>query len=291
MAHRSIRKVIPAQKVNMGGIMLDQPLPYGNVQQIDPFLLVHHWAETMKPGQNARNEGVGPHPHRGFSPVTFIFKGDIHHRDSLNNSMVVKSGGTQWISSGKGIVHSERPSKQMAKTGGSFEIIQWWVNSPIAKKMDPAYYEALQAAETPTVTLADNISTVAVVNGTFQNTKGAITPPNPMLNLRFNLKKGAKVQVPITASYNAFIYQLDGQLRVNGTRETAAKDLTWFSNDGKSIELEALVDTRAILLSGEPLNEPTVSYGPFVMSTQTEIMEAIRDYQQGKMGVLIEDFD
>lgn len=291
MALRTIRKVIPAQKVNMGGIMLDQPLPYGRVQQIDPFLLVHHWAEDMEPGQNERQAGVGPHPHRGFSPVTFIFEGDIHHRDSLANSQIVKGGGTQWISSGKGIVHSERPSKEMAKKGGRFEIIQWWVNSPIAKKMDPAYYKSLQADQTPTVTLEDNVSTVAVVNGTFQNTKGAIVPPNPMLNLRFVLKKGAKVKVPITATYNAFVYQLDGKLKINGAQETSAKDLSWFANDGEGIELEALEDTRAILLSGEPLAEPTVSYGPFVMSTQTEIMEAIRDYQQGKMGVLIEEFD
>jgi len=291
MAYRSIRKILPAQKVNMGGIMLDQPLPLGNVQQIDPFLLVHHWAETMEPGQNHKQIGVGPHPHRGFSPVTFIFKGDIHHRDSLANSTIVKGGGTQWISSGKGIVHSERPSKAMAKSGGEFEIIQWWVNSPISKKMDPAYYEALQPQDTPTVLLEDKRSSVGVVNGIFRNTKGAITPPNPMLNLRFELKQGAKVEIPITHSYNAFVYQLDGALRINTTKESKAKDLIWFAKDGDSIQLEAIQDTRAILLSGEPLNEPTVSYGPFVMSTQTEIMEAIRDYQQGKMGILIEEFD
>ena len=271
--------------------MLDQPLPYRGIQQIDPFLLVHHWKEEMAPGQNHRTIGVGPHPHRGFSPVTFIFKGDIHHRDSLHNSKIVKGGGTQWISSGKGIVHSERPSKQMAKTGGDFELIQWWVNTPIKKKMEPAYYEALQGDATPTVTLDDKQSTVSVVNGSFRNVKGAITPPNPMLNLRFELRAGVEVEVPVPTGYNAFIYQLDGKLLVNDSQETVKKDLTWFANDGESFRIKALSDTRLMLLSGEPLNEPVVSYGPFVMSTQTEIMEAIRDYQQGKMGVLIEEFD
>lgn len=274
----------------MGGILLDQPLPYRGVDQIDPFLLVHHWADKMKPDQDEKNQGVGPHPHRGFSPVTFIFKGDIHHRDSLSNSEIVRSGGTQWISSGKGIVHSERPSKAMAKSGGDFEIIQFWVNSPISKKMDPAFYKPLQEEQTPTVSLDQGKIAVAVINGTFKDTKGAIEAPNPMLNLRLEFKKDGKLSIPIPTAYNAFIYLLDGSLTVNGDQAVAAKDLVWFQNDGAEISLQAKEGTRAILLSGLPLKEPVTSYGPFVMSNQTEIMEAVRDYQMGKMGVLIEEF-
>ncbi|MGB0429711.1 MAG: pirin family protein [Bacteroidia bacterium] len=290
MKLRSVRRVIPAKKVNMGGIMLDQPLPYRGIDMIDPFLLVHHWDDKMPGNQSEKNLGVGPHPHRGFSPVTFIFKGDIHHRDSLNNSEIVTEGGTQWISSGKGIVHSERPSTKMAKRGGDFELIQWWVNTPKVKKMDPAYYEALQNKDTPKYFSEDKKVEVAVVNGTFKNIKGAIEAPNPMLNLRFELKKGGKIDIEIPKNYNAFIYQLDGTLLVNGNKTTKSKDLTWFENNGEGIEIEATADTRLMLLSGQPLNESVVSYGPFVMTSQSEIMQAIRDYQIGKMGVLIEDF-
>lgn len=290
MSHRSIQRILPAEKVNMGGILLDQPLPYRGVDQIDPFLLVHHWADEIKPNQHERDLGVGPHPHRGFSPVTFIFKGDIHHRDSLSNSEVVKSGGTQWISSGKGIVHSERPSKAMAKSGGEFEIIQFWVNTPIDKKMAPAYYEPLQDEKTPHVALDNGKVDVAVINGDFNGTKGAIEAPNPMLNLRLTLKKGGRVTLPIPKTYNAFLYALDGAVQINEVKSAYGKDLVWFKNDGDHITIEATKDTRAILLSGQPLNEPVTSYGPFVMSNQTEIMEAIRDYQMGKMGVLIEEF-
>lgn len=290
MKLRSINKIIPAARVNMGGIMLDQPLPYKGINQIDPFLLVHHWDDKMPGNQSEKNLGVGPHPHRGFSPVTFLFKGDIHHRDSLNNSEIVTAGGTQWISSGKGIVHSERPSKEMAQKGGDFELIQWWVNTQSEKKMDPAYYEPLQDSQTPKYTSTDGKAKVAVVNGEFMGIKGAIKAPNPMLNLRFEIKKGGKITVPVPSNYNAFIYQLDGQLNVNGAQKTVAKNLTWFKNDGEGFEIDAIENTRFILLSGKPLNEPVVSYGPFVMTNQTEIMQAIRDYQVGKMGVLIEEF-
>ncbi|MFY0674434.1 MAG: pirin family protein [Bacteroidia bacterium] len=290
MKLRSVRKVIPAKKVNMGGIMLDQPLPYGGIDQIDPFLLVHHWADKMPGNESEKNLGVGPHPHRGFSPVTFIFKGDIHHRDSLNNSEIVTEGGTQWISSGRGIVHSERPSTQMAKKGGDFELIQWWVNTPQEKKMYPAYYKALQKKDTPTYKSKNGKVKVAVVNGLFKGIKGDIEAPNPMLNLRFEMKTDGEIDVNIPNGYNAFIYQLDGELIVNDNTKTAAKNLTWFKNDGEGIKLKANADTRLMLLSGKPLDEPVVSYGPFVMTSQTEIMEAIRDYQMGKMGVLIEEF-
>jgi len=124
---RTVKNKSKADKVNMGGIVLDQALPYRGTDQIDPFLLIHHWTDELKGNQKQQNVGVGPHPHRGFSPVTFIFNGGVHHRDSKGHESVVLSGGTQWMNSGSGIIHSERPTKELAENGGKFEIIQFWI--------------------------------------------------------------------------------------------------------------------------------------------------------------------
>lgn len=286
---RSIFRVIPSQKVNMGGIILDQPLPYRSVDQIDPFLLLHHWSSVLPGGQRPFDGGVGPHPHRGFSPVTFIFQGSLHHRDSRGGNSVVHAGGTQWMNSGRGMIHSERPSPELAEQGGPFELIQFWVNSPGQHKMDaPAYYP-LSKEDTPTHILDDGRASVAVVTGEFNGLNGPIPAQSPVIALRLELQAGAKVELPLPNGYNAFVYQLDGQLRFNGLTETRARDLTWFNDDGQMVALEALKDTRAILLAGKPIGEKVVSHGPFVMNSETQIMQAIRDYQMGKMGVLIEE--
>lgn len=275
----------------MGGIFLDQALPIREVDQIDPFLLVHHWQQTHEGGKKEQDLGVGPHPHRGFAPVTFIFKGGVHHRDSRGNNSIIEAGGTQWMNSGMGIVHSERPTKNIAEVGGDFEIIQFWVNAPAKNKMDTPSYQPLTKEETPVVTSPDDKIKVGVVAGTLNGIAGKISPYTPMLVLRFEIKKGGKINIPIPENYNAFLYQLDGSLKIVGEKLSSAKNLTWFNNDGKSIEIEGIEDTCAILLAGEPINENVISHGPFVMNTQGEILEAMRDYQMGSMGVLIEEFD
>ncbi|MAE07556.1 MAG: nuclease PIN [Bacteroidetes bacterium] len=288
---RTIKRVIGAPKVNMGGIILDQPLPVRGVEQIDPFLLVHHWKHTHRGGQHQRDLGVGPHPHRGFAPVTFIFNGGVHHQDSRGNNSIVEAGGTQWMNSGMGIVHSERPTKEIAENGGEFEIIQLWVNAPAKNKMDPPSYQSLTKEDTPSVMSDDDKIEISIVAGEFNGIKGKIKPYTSLLAMRLNIEKGGKIKIPVPDNYNAFLYQLDGSLKIAGGNKTFAKDLTWFNNDGKYIEIEGIEDTRAILLGGEPINEKVISYGPFVMNTQSEIMQAMADYQKGAMGVLVEEFD
>lgn len=288
---RTIRRTIKAKEVNMGGIILDQALPINGIDQIDPFILVHHWKQTLGGGEKEQDLGVGPHPHRGFAPVTFIFEGAVNHRDSRGFNSIIEAGGTQWMNSGMGIVHSERPPKSLAENGGVFEIIQFWVNAPAKNKMDPPSYQPLSKKETPVVLSSDKKIKISIVAGDLNGTTGPISTYTPMLVLRIDIKKGGKTIIPIPEDYNAFIYQLDGSLKINNEHITTVKDLSWLNNDGKSIEIEGIEDTRAILLAGEPINEKITTYGPFVMNTQTEIMEAMRDYQKGKMGVLIEDFD
>lgn len=287
---RRIQQVIPAQKVNMGGIFLDQPLPTNAIDSIDPFLLIHHWKNEMPGNQKPQQAGVGPHPHRGFSPVTFIYQGAVHHRDSRGNDSIVRAGGTQWMDAGMGITHSERPPAELAASGGPFEIIQFWVNTPSAFKMEQPRYQPLQAEDTPMV-LKDNGKTkIGVITGGFEGTKGPIETYFPMLILRISMEAESKIELDIPEAYNLLTYQLHGHSLVNGDRHTADKNMVIFEKEGGKITFESYEPTEIMLLSGLPIGEKVSQYGPFVMNTQTEVLEAMRDAQMGKMGVLIEEF-
>ena len=288
---KSIRKIISAPIVNMGGVHLFQPLPYKELDQLDPFLLIHHWSDTIKGGLAPDKVGVGPHPHRGFSPVTFIFKGEIHHRDSLGTSSIVEEGGTQWMNSGKGIIHSERPTKKMAEQGGDFEIIQFWVNTPARHKMDPPSYQPLKAVDTPKVMMDNGKIEISVVAGNYEKTVGKINASSELVALRLNISKGGRGTIKIPKTHNTLLYQLDGKLQHLGGRETEKKQMIVYRNDGETIEILGKEDTRAILLAGVPLNEPVATYGPFVMNTQREIIQSLQDYESGKMGHLTENFE
>ncbi len=288
---RTVRQIMPSQKVNMGGIILDQPLPQKGIDQIDPFLLVHHWSDILPGGQKQGEVGVGPHPHRGFAPVTLIFNGNVHHRDSMGNNSIVKSGGTQWMNSGDGIIHSERPGKEIAENGGSFEIIQFWVNAPAKNKRDKPSYQPLSKEKTPWTYSDDELIKVGIVAGEFSNTKSNIETYTPLTILRFEIQEGGEMEIPLPENYNAFIYILDGELTINKKNKGKTRDLIWFNNDGESFKIQGNSETRAILLSGSPINEPLATYGPFVMNTNREIMEALNDYQSGKMGILVENFE
>ncbi|NNC95305.1 MAG: pirin family protein [Chitinophagales bacterium] len=287
---RTINKVVKAQKVNMGGIFLDQAIPLRGIDQISPFLLIHHWAQDFPGGQKQKQVGVGPHPHRGFTPVTLIFEGSVHHRDSLGFEDIIYAGGTQWMNSGSGIIHSERPGKEIAENGGKFEIIQFWVNSPASNKMDKAFYQPLKKDTMPQVVSKDKKFEIGVVAGKFQDKSSPLRSLTPMLVLRIDYTEGGEIEIPLPSDFNALLYQLDGTLDVNGT-EASDKDMVWFNNDGDKIVLKSKKAGRAILLSGKPIEESLATYGPFVMNTQEEIMTAINDYQSGKMGQLIEKFE
>ena len=288
---KQIKHVFPAPLVQMGDIMVRQSIPNNWTDKINPFLLLHHWTETFSGGQQQKEVGVGPHPHCGFSPVTLIFKGGVHHRDSLGNSSVVKAGGVQWINSGKGIVHSERPIKCIAENGGEFEIIQFWVNVPALKKKQIPDYFAMQTETIPTQILSDGKSTAKIIAGELFNKSGKIPTASPLLIVSFNLEKGCEINVPVSKKYNTFIYQLRGNLIVNGDEKIRDKTQVWFESGGSEVMFKANDHSIFVLFAGEPINEKTVSYGPFVVNSESEVLMAIRDYQLGKMGVLIEEFE
>lgn len=289
MKHRSVSRLLYAHKVDMGGFPVRQPLPSQQVDQIDPFLLLHH-ADIKAPVHvDPDDAGVGPHPHRGFSPVTFIFKGGVHHRDSRGNDSTIYAGGAQWMNAGMGIIHSERPPHNIHELGGRQEIIQLWINTPAKNKMDQPVYVPLAAEAAPSFSNEDGTVKGKVFSGEVMGVKGPI-PSHTVVNAAtLELKKSGTISIPLPANHNALIYLLDGKLNVEGFGLVDGLHIAQFNNDGDGIAFEAKEDTRVLFLSGEPLNEKVVSHGPFVMNSQTQIMEAMRDYQMGKMGVLIEE--
>lgn len=291
MKNRTVKALQFAELVDMNGFPVRQPLPAHKIEMVDPFLLLHHHAGVIEPGLRPQETGVGPHPHRGFSPVTFVFKGDVHHRDSRGNSQVVKAGGVQWMDAGMGLMHSERPSKEFAEAGGEQEIIQLWVNTPHRFKMDQPNYQALQQEDIPHIDLENASGTIAVIAGNYMDRKGPAKTKSDLIILRGDLLPGAEHIFIIPAAYNLIMYVLDGSIEIEKYATVPGLNMVVFNNDGDGIKIKAMQSTRFILLAGMPLNEHVESYGPFVMSTQTEIMQAMRDYQMGKMGMLIEEFD
>jgi redox-sensitive bicupin YhaK (pirin superfamily) len=282
-----IERVLPSFEVEMDGLPILQPLPTTNVEQIDPFLLLHHASIHVEAGADHKHAGVGPHPHRGFSPVTFVFQGEVHHRDSRGNSSVVREGGVQWMDVGMGIIHSERPSKEFAERGGSQEIIQLWINSAAANKMDQPQYFAREKEEMPEV--AGLKGDVRIVAGDFQGKKGAINSKNVKTVLMGKLAEGDRLNLNKTAGQNAILYILDGTGFLKGFGLIEHRTLYSLVNAEVNSVLEARNNLKFIYLSAEPIKEKVEHYGPFVMNNQTEIMEAMRDYQMGKMGFLVEE--
>jgi len=289
MKNRTVNRLLYADIVDMGGMSVRQPFPTQQVAQIDPFLLLHHHESKLPEGAVPHRSGVDPHPHRGFSPVTFVYKGGVHHRDSRGNNSVVYAGGTQWMNAGMGVVHSERPPADIQERGGVQEIVQLWVNLPKAHKMNQPQYIPLQAEDTPVLQLDGGRIRVRVVTGTFEEVNGPIKTLTPILALRVEMEAGTTYAFPVPAHYNAFLYLLDGSVQLEGYGPIEGHHLALLNQNGEGCTITARERTRLLLLAGEPLQEPVASHGPFVMNTQSEILQAMRDYQQGKMGMLIED--
>ncbi len=288
MKARTVSHLLYADQYDMGGMPIRQPFPTNNVENIDPFLLLHHADVKVPKHIDPDHAGVGPHPHRGFSPVTFIFKGGVHHRDSRGNDSVIYAGGAQWMNAGMGVIHSERPPKDIHEIGGRQEIIQLWINTPAAHKMDQPQYFPLSAGEAPENISEDGKVKTRIFSGEVLGKKGPIPSHAEVNAATIEFTKGGSVSIPLPADHHALIYLLDGKLNVRGYGLAEGLHAVLFKNDGEGIELEALEDTRVLLLSGKPLNEKIAQHGPFVMNNQTQILEAMRDYQMGKMGVLIE---
>lgn len=240
MKNRSVTYTLYADTFDMGGMPVRQAFPTNRVNQVDPFLLLHHANVKVPTHLDPDHAGVGPHPHRGFSPVTFIFQGGVHHRDSRGNDSVVYAGGAQWMNAGMGVMHSERPPKDIHEIGGRQEIIQLWVNMPAKNKMDqPAYYPV--SKEQTGKFVSDNGKVqLSVVAGELLGAKGSVPTLRPVNAATMVLKKGGSVEIPIPYDHNAFIYLLDGKINIDKHGLVEAFNAVVFAKDGEGITLSGI---------------------------------------------------
>ena len=287
MKLNGIKKIGRSDFVNMGPIKLRQPVPTNEIELIDPFVLLHHYGPY--PINELNNPfDLGPHPHRGFEPITFLIEGEQLHRDSLGNESIVKSGDVQWTTAGRGIIHAEGPTKEFVKRGGNLEGIQLWLNLPAEKKMMPANYQHVANEDFRVVTSEDGKVQTQVIAGELDGTYGRIATQTPVNAFMIDMEAGGTTEIAIPNTHQSLLYLLKGDVLVNGETPLKynANQLIWFEQDGEGFSLSGTESSKLLLLSGEPFHEEVASWGPYVMNNQTEIMEALRDYQQGKMGFL-----
>jgi redox-sensitive bicupin YhaK (pirin superfamily) len=260
------------------------PIPGVPQRRISPFLSLGFNAETDF-GPSDHVKGVGAHPHKGFETVTIAYKGSVAHHDSSGNSGVINPGDAQWMTAGAGILHKEYHEKEFSKKGGPFEMVQLWVNLPKKDKNTAPHYQFLPAERMGKAALPGGGGLVNVIAGDFKGTRGPARTYTAVNLFDIRLNKGGEATFDVPAAHNAALLVANGQVEVNG--ETAAEDnFVLFANDGEEITLKAPDEAVVLFLSGEPIDEPIVSYGPFVMNSQQEITQAIKDFQSGKFGTL-----
>lgn len=285
--YKTIQNTVASPLVNMGPIRLRQPLPTQGIENVDPFLLLHHYGPYAISEFNNPFD-LGPHPHRGFEPITLLFKGEQLHRDSLGNEMVVKAGGVQWTTAGRGIIHAESPTKEFVKKGGDLEGIQLWLNLPAKNKMMTPNYQHLEDEQIPKLFSDDKKVRLNIIAGNQNYVEGKITTQTAVNVFTANADENGSLEIEIPENHQSLIYLLEGEVLVNNTEvlQKGEHQMVTFNQDGNTIQFEAKTASTLLILSGEPIKEKVTQYGPYVMNTQTEILEAMRDYQQGKMGYL-----
>lgn len=287
---KSIEKMIlrPSSPGMVGdGFRVYHYIPGAHITQrrISPFLVLDFNAEyDFGPSETVK--GVGVHPHKGFETVTIAYKGSVAHHDSAGNSGVIKPGDVQWMTAGAGILHKEYHEEEFSKTGGPFEMVQLWVNLPKKDKSAKPHYQAITAAQMGKVQLPGNQGLVNVIAGNFNGVAGSATTYSPVNLFDIKLNKDGSLTTSTPASHNTALLVINGSIVINGEK-APEHSFILFNNKGEEIEIKAVENSVILLLSGDPINEPIASYGPFVMNTQEEIYEAMQEFQSGKFGVLV----
>ena len=287
MKLNTIKTVGRSDFVNMGPIELRQPIPTQQVEMIDPFVLLHHYGPYAI-SEDHNPFDLGPHPHRGFEPITFLIQGEQLHRDSLGHESVVKAGDVQWTTAGRGIIHAEGPTKEFVQRGGTLEGIQLWLNLPAEKKMIPANYQHVKNEDFSVITSEDEKVKIQIIAGNIENKSGMIKTQTSVNAFMIDVEASGQHHFKIDNEHQSMLYLLNGNITVNNDIKLVENEnqLVEFHQDGDGFKIEANEKSKLLFLSGVPIKEHVASWGPYVMNSQTEIMEAMRDYQQGKMGFL-----
>ena len=254
-------------------------------QELSPFLLLDYAGpENFPPSQQRR--GVGAHPHRGFETVTIVYSGEVEHRDSSGGGGTIGPGDVQWMTAASGLVHEEFHGTGYAKRGGPFEMIQLWVNLAAKDKKAAPAYQNITNSQIPRVDLASGAGTVRVIAGDYRGRHGPAKSFSPMNVWDIRLKGGGREEFHVPVGWTTALFVLDGRVRLGSGEVAGAAELAIFAREEEAFEIEALEDSAILLLNGQPIDEPIVGMGPFVMNTEAEIAQAMADYQSGRMGRL-----
>ena len=254
-------------------------------RELSPFLLLDYAAPyQFPPGDEKR--GVGGHPHKGFETVTVAYQGELEHRDSSGGGGKIGAGDVQWMTAGNGIVHEEFHSQDFTRKGGTLQMVQLWVNLRAKDKSAEAGYQTLLNAQIPNVTLPQDAGTVRVIAGEFGTQKGAAKTFTPINLWDVSLRANKSAELPLPDGHTTTFLVLSGEVTVNCDKAAGEGDLAIFARTGNSIIVKANADTKLLVMDGEPIDEPVVGHGPFVMNSRDEIQSAFEDYQLGRMGEL-----
>jgi len=288
MTIRSVSRVIKGVPTLEGaGFLVHRPFPSDALSDFDPFLLL----DEMGPMQVGPGEAKGApdHPHRGFETVTYMLSGSFRHKDSQGHEGKLETGDVQWMTAGRGVIHSEEPSKEFQQTGGTLHGVQLWVNLPKRDKMTVPQYQEIPAAQIPSASTSDGKVTVRVLAGESLGVRALIETRTPIFYLDMTLEPGGEIIQPVASGLNAFAYVIQGPvLFSNEPVQVERGNMVAFKREGDGIRIHTPNDSpssaRVLLIGGRPLNEPIARYGPFVMNTPQEIYQAFEDYRSGQMG-------
>lgn len=282
MNEKTIRSLHPSLRDDIGDLLTQRPLPGPGIDQLDPFLFLnHHGPQTYPPGN--RGLPFGPHPHRGFETVTFIIEGMLTHQDSAGHESVIRAGGVQWMTAGRGIIHAEVSPEEFRQRGGPLEILQLWVNLPARLKMTEPTYTGLQRDEIPALSAAGGKATVNLIAGKWDGAEGPVRSLTDVFMSTIALQPGAELRLPAPPGRNIFLYVVRGSVAI-GPDSAPAFNLVQLSEQGDEVVLATTHGALLLFGHAEPIGEPVFSHGPFVMNTREEIIEAIDDYQAGRFG-------
>ena len=252
-------------------------------KEMSPFLMLDFAGPKQFPA-TAERKGVGSHPHRGFETVTFVYEGEVEHKDSTGQGGVIGPGEVQWMTAGAGILHEEFHSAAFARAGGVLQMIQLWVNLPAKDKMTSPGYQPILRQQIPEFALADGSGTARVIAGSFGGEIGPESTFTPMQVVDLKLKKGAALTIPVPAGWSAGLVVLHGAVQAQDGAVATDAQMLMYEHAGQDIAVHVLEDTVALLLCGEPIEEPISGHGPFVMNTKAEIVQAIEDFNGGRFG-------
>lgn len=252
-------------------------------QHLSPFLLLDYAGPySFAPSDTPR--GVGQHPHRGFETVTIVYEGEVAHRDSTGAGGTIGPGDVQWMTAASGILHEEFHTPEFSKRGGTLDMVQLCVNLPARDKMGATGYQTLLDAEIPSVDLPDGAGRVRVIAGRFDGNTGPARTHTPMDVWDIRLRQGHHAELPVADGRTLALVVLKGTVRINGGQPVGEAQLVTFDRSGEDVFVDADSDATLLLLSGEPIDEPVVGYGPFVMNSQAEIAQAVNDFNSGRFG-------